>query len=44
MKNLIMMLDDLWVAITFAEAGISEAAAMNDPQPQYHDDVRVQTA
>jgi len=33
MKNFTTMLEDLWVAITFAEAGVSETVFMNsDPR------------
>jgi hypothetical protein len=44
MKKFITMIEDLWVAVAFAEAGIYEPAVMHDSQPMCHDSVRIHTA
>jgi len=44
MKKFITMIEDLWVAVAFAEAGIYEPAVMHDSQPLFHDSVRIHTS
>jgi len=44
MKKLFTSLEDLWVAVTFAEAGIFEPAKIHGPQPVCHVAVRTQAA
>ena len=44
MKKFIAMLEDLWVAITFAEAGVYEPAAVQDLQPRCQDTVNIQAS
>jgi hypothetical protein len=41
MKKLFKMLEDLWVAIAFAEEGIYESSVMSDPHPRCPDSVSV---
>jgi len=43
MKKFVVMLEDLWVAITFAEAGVSETVPMNDHEPRHQDAVCART-
>jgi hypothetical protein len=45
MKKFIAMLEDLWVAVAFAEAGVDYRPAENhDLQPLCQDTVRIHTA
>jgi hypothetical protein len=44
MKKFITMIEDLSVAIAFAEAGIYKPAVMQYSQPICHDSVRIHTA
>jgi hypothetical protein len=44
MKKFISMLEDLWVDVAFAEAGVYEPAVKQELQPRYQDSVRVHTA
>ena len=45
MKKFIALLEDLWVAVTFAEADVAyEPAEVRDLQPRYQDTVRIHTA
>lgn len=44
MKKFITMIEDLWVAVTFAEAGIYGSAVMYDSQVLCHDSVSIHTA
>jgi hypothetical protein len=44
MKKFITIIEDLWVAIAFAEAGIYEPAVMHNSQPICHDSVLIHTA
>ncbi len=44
MKKFIAMLEDLWVAITFAEAGVYEPVAVQDLQPRCQDTVNIQAS
>lgn len=45
MKKFIEMLEDLWVAVTFAEAGVAyEPTVVRDLQPRCQDTVRIHTA
>jgi hypothetical protein len=44
MNKFITMLEDLWVAIAFAEAGIYNGAEPDDHLPLYHDLVHDQSA
>lgn len=44
MKKFATMLEDLWVAVTFAEAGIFEAVAISEPQPRVNDAVHAHSA
>jgi hypothetical protein len=44
MRKLFTILEDLWVAITFAEAGMYEPAKKDDVQPRCHDAVRIHAA
>ena len=45
MKKLIAMLEDLWVAVAFAEAGVVyEPAEVQDLQPHCQETVRIHTA
>jgi len=44
MKKFIQMLEDLWVAVAFAEAGVYEPAVMQDLQPRCQDTLRIHTA
>ena len=41
MNKFFKMLEDLWVAVAFAESGIYESAVMQDPQPTCPDTVSV---
>jgi hypothetical protein len=41
MKKFIAMLEDLWVAIAFAEAGVYEPVAVQDLQPRCQDTVNI---
>ena len=41
MRNLLVILEDLWVAVAFAEAGIYEPIKKHDQQPSYQDAVHV---
>jgi hypothetical protein len=41
MEKLLLMFEDLWVAVTFAEAGVFEAVRMNGSQSVHQDAVRV---
>jgi hypothetical protein len=44
MKKFIALLEDLWVAVTFAEAGVVYAPAqVQDLQPRCQDTVRIHT-
>jgi hypothetical protein len=38
MKKLAEMFEDLWVAVTFAEAGVSEGSLGIDPGQRCHQD------
>jgi hypothetical protein len=45
MKKFIAMLEDLWVAVAFAEAGVSyETTVVQELQPRCQESVRVHTA
>lgn len=47
MKKFIAMLEDLWVAIAFAEAGAAgayEPTVVRELQPRFEDTVRIHTA
>jgi len=44
MKEFFTMLEDLWVAVAFAEAGIYEPAKKYDLQPRCHDAVHIHAA
>jgi hypothetical protein len=44
MKKFITMIEDLWVAVAFAEAGIYEPAVSLESQPTCHDFVRIHPA
>lgn len=44
MKKFISMLEDIWVAVAFAEAGVYEPAFVRDLQPRYHDSLRIHRA
>lgn len=44
MKKFITMIEDLWVAVAFAEAGMYEPAVMHDSQPIFYDSMRIHTA
>lgn len=44
MKKLAMMLEDLWVAITFAESGISGTVLTTGPKSRYQQDAVAYTA
>jgi hypothetical protein len=44
MKKFIAMLEDLWVAIAFAESGVYEPAVKQELQPRCQDTVRAHTA
>jgi hypothetical protein len=44
MKKYLTMLEDLWVAVAFAEAGIYEPAKKYELQPHCHDAVRIHAA
>lgn len=45
MNKFIAMLEDLWVAVTFAEAGVVvEPAEVQDLQPCRQDTIRIHTA
>lgn len=44
MKKFATMLEDLWVAVTFAEAGIFEAVAISEPEPRVNDAVHAHSA
>ena len=44
MKKFATMLEDLWVAVAFAEAGIYEAVVISEQQPRLNDAVRAQSA
>ena len=44
MKKFIQLLEDLWVAVAFAEAGAYEPAVMQDLQPRCQDTLRIHTA
>jgi hypothetical protein len=43
MKKFAMMLEDLWVAVAFAEAGIYEAPLSLEQQPRIVEPVRIHT-
>jgi len=44
MKKFAMMLEDLWVAVAFAEAGVYEAVVARDLQPRNVEPVRAHAA
>lgn len=44
MKRFITMVEDIWVAVAFAEAGIYEPEVMRESQPICHDTVRIHAA
>lgn len=44
MKKLIELIEDLWVAIAFAEAGIYEPADVHELQPRHQETVRIHAA
>lgn len=44
MNKFIAKLEDLWVAVAFAESGVYEPEVMHDSQPLLQDFVRVHTA
>ena len=44
MKKVIQTLEDLWVAVAFAEAGVYVPAVVQDLQPHYEDTLRIHTA
>jgi|GEM_PF-6766920 len=44
MKKFIAMLEDLWVAVAFAEAGVYEPAGLQELQPRCQDTLRIHTA
>jgi hypothetical protein len=44
MKKFIEMLEDLWVAVAFAEAGVYEPAVKQELHPRCQDTVRAHTA
>jgi hypothetical protein len=44
MKKFITMIEDLWVAVAFAEAGVYEPAVIHESQPICHDSVSINTA
>ncbi len=44
MKKFIAMLEDLWVTIAFAEAGVNEPTVVQDLQPHCQDTVHIHTA
>lgn len=45
MKKFMALLEDLWVAVAFAEAGVSyEPAVVQDLQPRCQETVRIQMA
>jgi hypothetical protein len=44
MKKFIALLEDLWVAVAFAESGIYEPGIVRDLQPRCQDTVRIHTA
>ena len=44
MKKFFAMLEDLWVAVAFAEAGIYEPIKKVEIQPRCHDAVRMHAA
>jgi len=44
MKKFALMFEDLWVAVTFAEAGIFEAVVISEPQPHLNDAVQAHSA
>lgn len=41
MKKLFKMLEDIWVAVAFAESGIYESSVKPDPRPNCPDTVSV---
>jgi hypothetical protein len=43
MKQFMTMIEDLWVAVTFAESGIYAPTEMFDSQPICHDSVSIHT-
>ena len=44
MKKLAMMLEDLWVAVAFTEAGIYEAPVSLEQQPRIAEPIRIHAA
>ncbi len=44
MKKFATMFEDLWVAVTFAEAGIFEAVVFSEPQPLVDDAAHAHSA
>ncbi len=44
MKKIIEMLENLWVAIAFAEAGVYELADVDELQPHCQETVRIHAA
>jgi hypothetical protein len=44
MNKFLTTLEDLWVAVAFAEAGIYEPANKYDLQPLCHDTMRIHAA
>ncbi len=44
MKKYIAMLEELWVAVAFAEAGVYEPAVKQELEPRCQDTVRVHSA
>jgi len=44
MKKFTAMLEDLWVAVTFAEAGIYEDAVSPETQPRIVEPMSIHTA
>jgi len=44
MKQLVMMFEDLWVTITFAEAGESEPILINQSHPIYRESAAMRSA
>jgi hypothetical protein len=44
MKKFIQKLEDLWVAVAFAEAGVYEPALVQDVQPHCQNTLRIHAA
>ncbi len=44
MNNLATMLEDIWVAVAFAEAGIFEPVASLETQPRIVEPIRIHAA